>query len=372
MAEDKGFTKDWRPLHEANVFHVCNIDGLQLKQLWETSKKYCSDDDFSGEIGVRISEKSEEFETYDTILYYASTQGVMVTYVPDEDATLHIELPWLGSIGDVKLAFAYLNALKELCPECEIYLDKDDENEFLLDEDNFNAMVVLRLQNMMDIIENSADGQHMQVSGINHKFMVPSHYDYPDATIEDITFKAFNMFIGAQWNYQDYTNAYEGEVTSNATGEKFTTCFLTNDGDYFVGISQQLTILDGKGNLKNVPVDEFLSKMGNSPLLEMVDANQFVLRRMPDKEWQALFASLDAPVESAEGLHLPKIFLMRWNSSISSFTLENYKNATTEYPDGFQMNWNIYDWQEASKGDRYYMMRVDGDNPGTCRMCWTN
>ena len=61
----------------------------------------------------------------------------------------------------------------------------------------------------------------------------------------------------------------------------------------------------------------------------------------------------------------PKTYLLRWNPGISSFTLDEYRLATTRYPDGFHFNWSVYEWEEAHKGDRFYMLRTGDDKAGT-------
>ena len=35
-----------------------------------------------------------------------------------------------------------------------------------------------------------------------------------------------------------------------------------------------------------------------------------------------------------------------------------------EYPDGFRSNWSIYEWEEAHKGDRFFMLRTGDDKAG--------
>lgn len=57
-------------------------------------------------------------------------------------------------------------------------------------------------------------------------------------------------------------------------------------------------------------------------------------------------------------------YLLRWNPSISSFKLETYREATAECPDGFGLNWSIYEWEQAQAGDIYYMVRVGDDKAG--------
>jgi len=61
----------------------------------------------------------------------------------------------------------------------------------------------------------------------------------------------------------------------------------------------------------------------------------------------------------------PKVYLMRWNPSISSFTLDDYKKCVEKLTYGlFPMNWSIREWEEARKGDFFYMLRVGDEKAG--------
>jgi hypothetical protein len=60
-----------------------------------------------------------------------------------------------------------------------------------------------------------------------------------------------------------------------------------------------------------------------------------------------------------------KTYLMRWNPSISSFTEKDYEACVANVQDGmFFMNWSIREWEEARRGDFFYMMRVGDDKAG--------
>lgn len=57
-----------------------------------------------------------------------------------------------------------------------------------------------------------------------------------------------------------------------------------------------------------------------------------------------------------------RVYLMRWNPSISSFTEQDYKKCVANMKHGaFPLNWSISEWEEARCGDVFYMLRV-GDN----------
>ncbi len=61
----------------------------------------------------------------------------------------------------------------------------------------------------------------------------------------------------------------------------------------------------------------------------------------------------------------PRKYLMRWNPSISSFTEQDYEAALENMKNGmFFMDWSIHEWEEARRGDIFYMMRVDDDKAG--------
>ena len=56
---------------------------------------------------------------------------------------------------------------------------------------------------------------------------------------------------------------------------------------------------------------------------------------------------------------------MRWNPAISSFTEKDYEACVANMEHGmFRINWSIYDWEEARRGDFFYMMRVGDDKAG--------
>ena len=64
-------------------------------------------------------------------------------------------------------------------------------------------------------------------------------------------------------------------------------------------------------------------------------------------------------------LEKPKKYLMRWNPSISSFTEQDYEECVENMEnETFRMNWSIYEWEEARRGDFFYMMRVGDDKAG--------
>lgn len=74
--------------------------------------------------------------------------------------------------------------------------------------------------------------------------------------------------------------------------------------------------------------------------------------------WEVAFEVVPVPKE-------PKKYLMRWNPSISSFTKKDYEECIANMEHGmFRINWSINEWEEARRGDIFYMMRVGDDKAG--------
>ena len=74
--------------------------------------------------------------------------------------------------------------------------------------------------------------------------------------------------------------------------------------------------------------------------------------------WEVSFEVVPIPAE-------PRHYLMRWNPTISSFTEKDYEKCLENQVHGmFRINWSIYDWQEARRGDMFYMMRTGDDKAG--------
>lgn len=60
-------------------------------------------------------------------------------------------------------------------------------------------------------------------------------------------------------------------------------------------------------------------------------------------------------------------FLLRWNPAISSYTMARLDSDMEEWAEGYwgeEFDWSICEWQEAHKGDRFFMVRVGEGNTG--------
>ena len=61
----------------------------------------------------------------------------------------------------------------------------------------------------------------------------------------------------------------------------------------------------------------------------------------------------------------PRVYLMRWNPSISSFAEGDFEECLDSEVHGmFRVNWSIHEWQEARRGDFFFMLRTGDDKAG--------
>ncbi len=142
--------------------------------------------------------------------------------------------------------------------------------------------------------------------------------------------------------------------------DTFHSCFFLNRGIFPYVIKRSLNFVGLNGgddccfakivNIEAVPGIRFNYHGPDQPIIEDPSGDSCV--------WELRFELVPVKEE-------PHYFLMRWNPSISSFTEKDYKRCVSNLNRGmFKLNWSIYDWQEAHRGDFFYMLRVGDNNAG--------
>ena len=140
----------------------------------------------------------------------------------------------------------------------------------------------------------------------------------------------------------------------------FHSCYLYNKGEFPYAIKDDLSFLvlssgDNQCPTKIIGIDtepgmRFNYKGAGQPIVEDPNGDSCV--------WVVSFEVVPIPVK-------PRHYLMRWNPSISSFKEEDYEECVAQMENNmFRLNWSIYDWEEARRGDYFHMMRVGDDKAG--------
>ena len=137
-------------------------------------------------------------------------------------------------------------------------------------------------------------------------------------------------------------------------------CYLYNNGEFPYAIKDDLEFVllnDGKERcltkiigMDTEPGTRFRFQGPGKPSIEDPEGDSCI--------WEILLEIVPIPSESRD-------YLMRWNPTISSFTEKDFKKCIENMRCGnFRINWSIYEWQEARRGDKFYMMRTGDDKAG--------
>ena len=137
-------------------------------------------------------------------------------------------------------------------------------------------------------------------------------------------------------------------------------CYLYNGGEFPYAIKSSLDFLvlySGEDycltriiDVDTKPGTRFNYQGAGKPIVEDSNGDSCI--------WEVAFEVVPVPKE-------PKKYLMRWNPSISSFTEKDFEECIANMVHGmFRMNWSINEWEEARRGDIFYMMRVGDDKAG--------
>ena len=98
------------------------------------------------------------------------------------------------------------------------------------------------------------------------------------------------------------------------------------------------------------PGTRFNYQGAGKPIVEDPDGDSCV--------WEVTFEVVPMLTEA-------RTYLMRWNPTISSFTEKDFETCMENRVHGmFRLDWSIYEWQEARRGDFFYMMRTGDDKAG--------
>lgn len=137
-------------------------------------------------------------------------------------------------------------------------------------------------------------------------------------------------------------------------------CYLYNNGEFPYAIKDELDCILLKSveeecftriiSVDTEPGTRFNYQGVGEPIKEDPNGDSCI--------WEVYFEVVPVPEKS-------KTYLMCWNPSISSFTEKDYEECVNNMVHGmFRMNWSIYEWEEARRGDMFFMMRVGDDKAG--------
>ena len=305
------------------------------------------------EVKIRYhQETGEERESYTIMTEKVSTQGINIKHMVG--GNIIVELPWLASQMDVKLCYAYLNAIKKVHRGSRI-VDEEDKGVKLTEADA-KEQWHLRCKNLDDIINR---GEKLVISGANRDFHLnPARYIGRDEAKNKIE-EAFEDFINVQWTNLEAINIGEEKRHITEEEELSTIRVVDNTDDVFIGVCQYVGMMKGN-TCKMVKFEDFCHLMEEKDEFRLLDEAQALLDTMDNEQWNELFDSAEGVVRE----NFRKTFIMRWNTDISNYKLSEFEDAMEDFFDeGFYYDWSIWDYQKAHIGDHFYMIRTgEGKN----------
>ena len=300
------------------------------------------------EVKVMYHETSgEEKESYTVMTVNVSSQGVNIKHMIG--GNIIVELPWLASQMDVRLCYAYLNAVKKAHRGARI-MDEEDKGVKLTEADA-KEQWQQRWQNMDEIINK---GEKLVVAGAVRDFHLnPSKYIGRDEATNRIG-EAFDDLVTIQWANLDAINVREEKRHVSEEEELSSIRIVDNQEDVFIGACQYVGMMKGN-TCKMVKFEDFCHLMEKQDEFQLLDEAQALLNKMDVEQWNELFDRAGGIVRE----NFRKTFIMRWNTDISNYTLSEFEDAMEDFFDeGFYYDWSILDYQKAHIGDKFYMIRT--------------
>ena len=300
-----------------------------------------------------VTPTDNEVESFTLMAECVSTQGVSVKLRIGE--TILVELPWLASEWDVRLCYAFLNAVMKVHRMARI-LDEKEKSVKLTDcdaEDQWN----LRLKNMADILSKS---ERMALAGVNRDFYLePSSYRKDEMEANGAS-AAFQDFAFLQWIEPERKDVMEEKRHVTDDEEYSSIRVVDNTEDVFISACQYVGMMR-KNTCKMVKFEDFCQLMDGVGEFRRMDAAQAFLDKMDEERWRGLFDKAVGIVRE----NFRKTFIMRWNTDISNYKLCEFEEAMDDFEvDGFYYDWSIWDHQKVHYGDKFYMVRTGDGRHG--------
>ena len=290
---------------------------------------------------------NNELESFTLMADKVSTQGVNIRQLIG--GSIVVELPWFASEGDVRLCYAFFNAVMRVYRMARI-VDEEEKSVRLTDCDAEDQWT-LRCNNMADAISK---GERMVLAGVNRDFYLePSSYQANSRDV-NVAKAAFEDFALLQWTDLERTEVTEEQRHVADDEELSAIRVVDNQHDVFVGACRYVGMMR-KNTCKMVRFDDFCQLMEGVGEFRKLDAAQAFLDRMDDSLWSTLFDKAQGIVKE----NFRKTFIMRWNSDISNHRMVDFEDSMADFNDvGFYYDWSIWDFKKVHVGDKFYMIRT--------------
>ena len=326
----------------ANKFTIKGIRRFNEQKVIEKTLMLISKEEDS-DIKRRYNEPTcGEVESYTLMIEGLSTQGITIKQMIG--GCVIVELPWLASEADVRLCYAFLNAIKKTHRASRI--TEEDEKDAKLSDIDAQEVWHQRSHNMKELLHR---GEKVVITGVTRDFhLEPSKYYGKDVM------DAFNDFTSLQWTNLNAVNVREEKRHITDDEELSSIRVVNNTEDVFIGACRYVGMMRGN-TCRMIVFEDFCELMKGQEGFQRVDAAQILLGKMEEDVWNNLF-------DEAQGIlrdNFRKTFIMRWNTDISNYKLCEFEEAMDDFADDFfYYDWSIWDYQKVHWGDKFFMIRT--------------
>lgn len=305
------------------------------------------------------------------ILDHNTTQGVVIGR--PEKGVMQIVIPALSSEGDIAYAFYLLRALQWLYPELAIQKPDtiSDFSQKGVDEATAHCRKNMEVYLTADVDDDDDDydwddsirgyrmGMCLTMEMLKTQYAIADE----DVEMEQLLNLAFAIFCRVQWKATVLPHAEhtlipvdnglhyydeDGNCDGDLGMEDVVTVLNTN---LFVHVIWSEIALRVNDRCKVVRRDDFYTAAIRCDNIEVFADGLYAISQMTDAEWEAFCKSVPGMMVKA-----PNTFILRWNPAISSLTRKRYNHCLKEFGEDWGINWSIYDWRQARKGDICYML----------------
>ncbi len=326
----------------ANKFIIKGIRKFNEQKVIENTLMLINKGD-DNEVKRRYNEPTcGEVESYTLMIEGLSTQGITIKQMIG--GCVIVELPWLASEADVRLCYAFLNAIKKTHRASRI--TEEDEKDAKLSDIDAQEVWHQRSHNMKELLHR---GEKVVITGVTRDFhLEPSKYYGKDVM------DAFNDFTSLQWTNLNAVNVREEKRHITDDEELSSIRVVNNTEDVFIGACRYVGMMRGN-TCRMIVFEDFCELMKGQEGFQRVDAAQILLGKMEEDVWNNLF-------DEAQGIlrdNFRKTFIMRWNTDISNYKLCEFEEAMDDFADDFfYYEWSVWDYQKVHWGDKFYMIRT--------------
>ena len=163
-------------------------------------------------------------------------------------------------------------------------------------------------------------------------------------------------------NYRQILENNDGNLVLvvDETPNTFHRCYLYNNGEFPYAIKSTLDFMMFNGkedkclariiDIKTEPDIRFRFKGSGKSAVEDPNGDSCI--------WKVSFEVVPIMEKNNK-------YMLQWNPAISNFSEKDFEERLKNMVHGmFCLGWSIYEWQEARRGDLFYMLRTGDDKAG--------